>query len=407
MIPRIYPSLSWAGKSVAILFSLLLYLGGSPIQCVAQVPRDHTLPPGANPQLPPGGLSVPSMGMTPAANAPVTPDTARVELSWPEGSAGPTFLSVVPDTVQFGEVSALICEFPAGSVLPDVQDLGLSADWLSVSDGVAGEHLDWLEELARSNSEVGPGGSTERLSLLIPFRVYRTDPFILVCGQTESPVIPVRGRTTDLASTAPIRGPRLWGWNLMTLAAVAAGITLFLLLVWNWWRRRTEPPVLVDWDPPTPAWIAASDRLRDLLDSGVLDQGRGREFLNELASIARGFAADRYRVPAREMTGVEIVSACLDRGFSISAPRRLARLIDDADHRRYDPELVDPIWCRKQAGQLIDQMSAVRIIPRQSPVLPEVRLRAEMAWTALQGFLSETGTRPPVVVEQPLSGEGA
>ena len=333
------------------------------------------------------------MNMTPPAAAPVIPDTANAVLIWPEDSVLPVALTVVPDTVFFGEVAAIVFEFPAGAVLPLSKDLELTADWLSIPESVAGEHLDMLEGLAHPSARPAAENGAESNSLLIPIRVYRTDPFRLVCGQVETGVIHVRGRTTDLATVAPIRGPRLRGWNLLAIALIALALTLLALLIWLRWRRRTAFLALVNWDPASPAWIAASGRLHQLLASGSLDRGLGREFLNDLAAIARGFAGDRYGIAAREMTGQEIVGACLDRGFSVTAPRKLSRLIEDADRRRYDPEPVDPAWCRKQAGQLIDQMSAVRIVPQHTPVPADVRLGAEKTWAELQSFLAESG--PP------------
>ncbi|MBU8871496.1 MAG: hypothetical protein KOO60_11580 [Gemmatimonadales bacterium] len=347
----------------------------------------------------PVGLFAQGPAMSPAMPAPVIPDTVRAELIWPEDMILPSALYVVPDTVQFGEMAGIICEFPAGSVLPDAKGLDSTADWLSLPLSVEG---DQLERLAGS-----AGDFVGNETLLIPIRVYRTDPFIIFCGPVESSVIQVFGKTTDLASIKPIRDPRLRGWNLLILVVVALGLTLFMLLVWYLWRRRARPTVLVDWDPMSPAWIVAADRLRDLLGSGSLDRNRGRDFLNELASIARGFASDRYGIAAREMTGKEIVSACRERGFPGSAPGKLARLIDDADCRRYDPELVDPAWCRNQAGQLIHQMSAVRIIPRQTPVPPKTRLGAEKAWTILQDFLAESESDSRGGIYRPLSSGGA
>ena len=403
MIPR---SLR-AGNPAVVVTSLLILWGGLAGLGAAQVPRGLNPPPGSNPQLPSDRLPPLPGGLSPAAPVPVIPDTAWAELEWPEDPVRPIALAVVPDTVLFGDVAGLVFQFPPGSVLPAAADLGLAAEWLSVPEKVAGEQLDRLAELARSLPGSASDGERENSTLLVPIRVYRSDPFGLVCGQIESAVIPVRGRTTDLVATAPIRDPRQRGWNLLVLAVIALVLTLCLYLAWRLLRHRIESPALLDWDPSSPAWIATSGRLRDLLESGVLDQGRGREFLNELAAIARGFAAERYRIAAREMTGQEIVSACLERGFPVSAPRRLARLIEDADWRRYDPEPVDSAWCRKQAGLLIDQIAAVRIIPRQTPVSPEVRLGADKAWTVLQGFQAETRPRPSPDWGPSLSRKGA
>jgi hypothetical protein len=186
----------------------------------AQSPGSQTGPRPVDPHSLPQGLpSVPSM-MGPSAAAPVIPDTARVEFDWSEGSTLPTSLAVVPDTVLFGDIVAVVCEFPAGATIPALTDVTWPAEWLSVADEVSNEYLDRLESIIESGTDQRTDAGTSA-RLLIPVRVYRADPFQLASGSIESAVIHVRGRTTDLAETAGIRGPRAWGWNLWTVAALA------------------------------------------------------------------------------------------------------------------------------------------------------------------------------------------
>jgi len=68
----------------------------------------------------------------------------------------------------------------------------------------------------------------------------------------------------------------------------------------------------------------------------------------------------------------------------------LARLIDEADRRRYDPDPVDATWCRQRSAELIEQMATVRILPRQTKVAAEIRLEADRAWMKLQDHVKET-----------------
>ena len=354
----------------------------------AQVPRD--LPP-PTPQRtmndPAGGLPQLPPGMMPGQAVAVVPDTARIAVQPEEGSAQPAAIFVVPDTVLFGDIAAMVCRFPVGSEAPGFAGFGQDAELSPLTEEISAEHLDRLEAWA-AKAPYGP--ATGQNSVMIVFRSYRADPFLVTWGDVESQVVSVRGRTEDLSQTAPIRVPRSWGWNLWTVAGLALVCVLVVLLGWLLWSRRARHDALTDWELAQPAWITASGRLRSLLESAAVDRGQEREFLNELASIARGFAADRYRIAAREMTGQEIVLACRRLGYRTTVPARLARLVDEADRRRYDPDPVDATWCRQQAVELIEQMAAVRILPRQTNVAAEIRLEADRAWMKLQEHVKQT-----------------
>ena len=149
----------------------------------------------------------------------------------------------------------------------------------------------------------------------------------------------------------------------------------------------------MDRDLPPPAWLATSIELRDLLTGGSLGRGESRVFLDGLAGISRRFVAGRYRIAAQEMTGREIVTACVDLGHRSTQPGIFARMIDEVDHRRYNPEASTAGWCREQAILLYDQMAAVRIGLRFSTVPASLRREGEMAWADLKRELSSGPSR--------------
>lgn len=353
------------------------------LPAAAQVPREPDPPTGhGQPQgLPPGLQGMPQGAMPGLEPVPVVPDTAKVELLFADGSSRPTGLDFAPEPVGFGEIGALVVRYPIGQEAPVLANEP-PADWLEYVPEVSREGLDRLEAAVATRPD-GPGGQN---TLLVPVRIYRADPFMLTAGKVSSPVIAVRGRTTDLSESAGIRPPRSRGWNLLVIAALAVSLVLFALLVWALWRRRTAPVAIEDWQPARPGWLAAAVRLQQLLESRDLEQGASREFLNGLAAVARGFVADRYGIAAREMTGPEIVEACRRRGHPLEPVRALARLIDEADRRRYDPEPVAAAWARGRTTELIDWIRKLRIELRQTPVAAAERLEADRAWTALQEF---------------------
>jgi len=101
--------------------------------------------------------------------------------------------------------------------------------------------------------------------------------------------------------------------------------------------------------------------------------------------------AARYRVAAQEMTGREIINACAGRGHPVSDPGAFARMIDELDHRRYNPEAATPAWCREQAIVLFEQMGKVRVLPRFTEVPAELLLEGEKAWSELKTEFSGAG----------------
>ncbi len=334
--------------------------------------------------LPPaGGPGLPQGMMTDSAAVPAVPDTARAVFGWETEAPPIEAIYMIPDTVPFGEIVGLVFEYPE-SVEAPVLPSEPPAEWLEYEADVSGEHQDLLQKRLASHEQ-----KEGRNTLLVPVRIYRTDPFVIESGSVESPVIQVRGRTTDLAETAAIRAPRHRGWNLGTIAALSLALVLLSLLVWVLWRRRRTTTRIENWDPAAPGWLAAAGRLRTLLQGGSLDRGEGRSYLNELASIARGFAAERYGIAAREMTGREIVAACIGRGYAPDPARTLGRLVDEADRRRYDPAPVTEAWVRERTLELLRCIEGLRIVPRQTPVATERIFDADGAWSELQRLMAE------------------
>lgn len=373
-----------------LVVSLLVLLAAGP--AVGQMPRQPDPPAGRDP----GGLPNLPQGLMPGNEpVPVVPDTAIVELGLDEGSTRPVALDMAPAPVEFGGIVALVIRYRVGQAAPRLAGEP-AAPWLEPVLDVTQEHLDRLEAAVAAL----PGAADAPNTVIVPVRIYRTDPFVLTSGDVRSPVIEVRGRTTDLSETAAIRAPRVRGWNLLVIVALAISAVLLVLLVWALWRRRNAPVVIEDWQPAPPGWLAAAVRLQQLIESRGLERGAGRENLNDLASITRGFVADHFGVAAREMTGGEIVQACGARGHRLEPVRALARLIDDCDRRRYDPDPVPAAWVRTRTAELIARMQELRIEPRQTAVKAAERLEADRAWAGLQEY-----ARREVPAGAPQAGE--
>lgn len=328
---------------------------------------DRGRPPVAAPILP----GLPGRGAAAAPPAPVPPDTvtAPVVLLGPGGSA--RSLAVVPDTVTFGGVAWLVAE--SG---------GTAADSLGLPD--------WLEPAADAGSPPSAAAAAPG-RLAVPVRVYRVDPFRVREGGAVSGVVTVRSRGTDGSQTAPVRAPRLRGWRVLLIAALVLAALALLLLARMVWRRRRGPrPHPADRPVPGAAWPRTATALAGLLDE--LDaRGDARVFLDRLATLTRAYAADRFGIAGREMTGREIVAACRRLGHGPEAGRPFARLLEALDERRYAPGPVPGGWCRDRASELLAAVAAVRIAPGPT-AMPAAELRAgESAWARLVGDLGRGG----------------
>lgn len=332
-----------------------------------------------------GTASAQRPGAPPPEGAAALPDTARLQFTAVDSLPAPLALHALADTVSFGGLLPVAWDLAVGAPAdvallpapPPDQLAPASASrrpWWRRSASAPGPAEDPAPALAALPPAAGP-------RVVAWYRVYRTDPFRLEwAGRASAPVI-VRGRVDDPSRVAAIRDPRAWSWLTGSLALLLAGLLLGSLLVWWWWRRRRRGLEPVDWPLPEPAWIGAALALEALAHERRLERGEPRLFLDGMAAAARRFAAGHFGVPAAELTGRELVSACAERGHGPALATAFARLIEAADLRRYDPEPPSAPWCRQQAAELIECIGAARVQPRQTPVSAERLLAAGKAWT--------------------------
>lgn len=324
-------------------------------------------------------------GPAPGAPLPAVVDTAVAVLEWTGSGLGPANVSAVGDSVVFGEMLQVVLDFPEPMEGEPSWQVAPGADWLVP---VPRPEPDWWDKL-RGRS--GPGAdlpdsltATEGTLSILGFRIYRTQPFRIQVGDVVSPVITVAGRVTGTSDIAAIRAPRPVGFSLPVLIAMVLALILIVMLGWFFWDRKRGGDDLADWELPVPAWLAAGIELRDLFWAGDLGRGDSRVFLDQLAGVARRFVAKRYRVAAQEMTGREIINASARLGHPISDPGAFARIIDELDLRRYNPESATAAWCREKTILLFAHMGRVRVMPRYTDVPADQLLEGEKAWAELR-----------------------
>ena len=323
-----------------------------------------------------------------ALTQPAVPNTAQVdtvvavlEISSPDSVTSDVIFHVVQDTILFGELLHLVVDH-AGA--PPAFELAEGSDWLVPSEA---------QDPGFWGRLFGRGGSPPLAEFDLPpppdlrtvrsFLVYSTQPFRVRLGERLSPVVQVRNRIAGAEDTAAIRAPRPVGLSPLLILVLLAALVLVILVAWVFWARGPGREPLTDREIPPPAWLGAVTELRALFWEGALARGETRPYLDRLAGIARRFVAGRYRISAQDMTGREIIRACAALGHQTAEPGTIGRLIDEMDHRRYDPASATPAWCREQTVKFFEMVGRVRVMPRYTEVPPATILEAEEAWTAL------------------------
>jgi len=284
---------------------------------------------------------MPGDPQTASPPAPLEPISAQIEVFAAETEL--RGLTVSPDSVSFGGLVWIVAE-PAGAGSARADSLVLPV---------------WLEPAPqeRQLAELDPPAG----ALVVPVRVYGIAPFTLTSGGAESALVTVSGGGTDGSLTAPVRQPRRPGWNALTLAALLLSAVVLAILVWWLWNRRKEPRAgPVDRVVAPAAWPEAAIGLEHLL-SDLRATGDSRAFLDGLAALARAYAAGRFGIAGREMTGREIAAACDRLGYAREVGRGFSAVITAADNRRFDPSPVSESWCLDRTADLVASIDAVRI----------------------------------------------
>ncbi len=299
---------------------------------------------------------------TAAPLAPAVMDTAIVELIMPEGAPSCLSVAISADTLGFGQVGSVKLKFSDSAFKPVAEDLTPSAPWL---------------KLSRNQNSAVPG------EVVFDIFVYRLNPFRIQVGSAVGPVVFMAGSLSDLSETAPIRMPRTWAARWWMLVLPALILTALVMGLWWLWQRRLRLEPLDQWAPAAPAWLQTSIDLKKLLAGDFPDLGTSRLFLDQLATISRGYLAARYLIHAAEMTSGEILAGCKLKGHDSRPLRRMIKILQELDHNRYDPEPPVASWCRLQASELLDAIEDVRILPHYTPVDAALLVEAEKAWSWL------------------------
>jgi len=320
------------------------------------------------------GLAAVAAAQTPAGlpAASAAPDTAVVRLRWTGTGTAPRVVAVIPDTVAFGGVVAIVLEDDGGTEGQAPAALQVEAPWLEPAPDAI------VPELA--NLPAPRGART-----VAPYRVYRVGPWRPAGDDGRlGPVVQTIGRLTDSTALAPVRDPRAVAGVPRWLVILGGALALVALAGWLLRRRRRRRAGwAADLPLVPPAWIAAALALRDL-DQAASGPVEGRRYLDQLAGIVRRYLLGRLLLPAEEMTAAELAEADRRGGWPPAQLRGFTRVVAACDEARYAPPAVSALQCRDRLAEVLDLIEAVRIMPVWSPVPAPLLADAEAAWRDLR-----------------------
>lgn len=156
-----------------------------------------------------------------------------------------------------------------------------------------------------------------------------------------SPALRVRDLTEEERAEAeqfeeavePVLPPTLVEQYAIHIAVAGLAIAAIAGALVYWLRRRTrrEKPL-----PPLPAWEVAYQRLRELDQRQLPQQGRYEVFYVDLSSILRYYIEDRFLLHAPEQTTPEFLTAVsANRVVTSEHQETLARFLRHCDYVKF------------------------------------------------------------------------
>lgn len=129
------------------------------------------------------------------------------------------------------------------------------------------------------------------------------------------------GADTAALTINDIEPPVSYPWSVHKAAIAAAGVAIAVAALFFKYRRIREKII-----PPLPAHEKAYLALQKLLESGMLEERRYREFTAEVADILRRYIEDRFGLKAPERTTEEFLT---EAGFGLPATSEQKKILED------------------------------------------------------------------------------
>ncbi len=226
--------------------------------------------------------------------------------------------------------------------------------WPSIPDTLSG-----LEVLNRSDIDTASTENSYTLSRKLALTSFESGTFSIpeitfmyekegmndLYPAKTSPLL-LRFRTVQVDTTkaakdikAPLDEPVTLGEYLwlfvigFALLAVAAGIYIYMKKF-----RKPKEPERFEYDPKIPPHVIALEALKQLDSEKLWQKGLVKKYYIRLTEIIRAYIEKRYKIPALEMTTVEIIEALKatdaeeEQIFNLQRVMELSDLVKFAKH---------------------------------------------------------------------------
>lgn len=244
----------------------------------------------------------------------------------------------------------LTARHPAGAVFDYPNAAGLARAAGEEAAGPTGVESFVVEEVLPAEASQPSPGETSWLIRIRPFApgevripaitlTYRLQGAAEASSVTTEPLaLSVKSvLKSPEESPADIKGPwRLAAdWWLAALLGLAA-LAILAAALWLWRRRRRRQPVATPAPvvPPAPAedpYARALRQLDRLLASGLLAQGRLKEFHVQLSEIVKRFLGGHHGFDALDRTSEEVLTDLALRGVAAAVRERAGAFLAACD----------------------------------------------------------------------------
>jgi hypothetical protein len=212
------------------------------------------------------------------------------------------------------------------------------------------EPIDWVYG---DTTDLGNGLIEMKRALIVQAfdsGVYTIPPFIMVSGPDtlRSEALTLKVNPVDVSKLQDINpiSPALefeskwydflpdwitdyWGWILVALLLIAAGICGYLILT-----KKVEVPLMPK-KKPVPPYELAMQRLSVLREGNLWQNGREKEYYTQLIDILRDYLQGRFGINAMEMTSSQITRVLHDNETTRMPNERMKRILEIADFVKF------------------------------------------------------------------------
>ncbi len=162
----------------------------------------------------------------------------------------------------------------------------------------------------------------------------------------------------------PFDWPLFWRITLIVLAVIAvAVIAFFAYRYWQKHRKNAGDEAPVEPQDLRPADVIALERLDQIKDEKIWQQGRSKEFHTQLTDVLRDYIVRRYGVEAVESTSTEILNE-LQPEFkkdkeTLAVLKAIFALADLVKFAKYKPIVNEDERSLSQAYQFVNDTKLV------------------------------------------------